>query len=109
MNANCYLEQNSEFVLAAQAHGLDYQSLISRIVELRRAVQAASLGEDAEAEASRGSAQQEVGYFAGDVGSALFGSSRVPLCSTAALPLPSTAAAFSAVSESSGAGCVSGK
>jgi len=34
VNANCYLERSSEFVLAAQAHGMDYVALIERIVEL---------------------------------------------------------------------------
>jgi D-alanine-D-alanine ligase len=34
VNANCYLEQSSEFVMAAQAHGLEYDGLIGRIVEL---------------------------------------------------------------------------
>ncbi|GAC1472054.1 MAG: D-alanine--D-alanine ligase [Isosphaeraceae bacterium] len=34
VNANCYLEKNSEFAVAAQAAGLDYPALIGRIVEL---------------------------------------------------------------------------
>ena len=34
VNANCYLERASEFAMAAQAAGLDYESLIGRIVEL---------------------------------------------------------------------------
>jgi len=34
VNANCYLEQTSEFATAAAAAGLDYASLINRIVEL---------------------------------------------------------------------------
>jgi D-alanine-D-alanine ligase len=34
VNASCYLEQSSEFATAAQAAGLDYPSLINRIVEL---------------------------------------------------------------------------
>lgn len=33
VNANCYLERNSEFAMAAQAAGIDYGSLIQRIVE----------------------------------------------------------------------------
>jgi D-alanine-D-alanine ligase len=34
VNANCYLESSSEFVLAAEAHGMDYVTLINQIVEL---------------------------------------------------------------------------
>jgi D-alanine-D-alanine ligase len=34
VNASCYLEQTGEFVVAAQAAGLDYPALINRIVEL---------------------------------------------------------------------------
>lgn len=34
VNANCYLERSSEFVLAATAHGLEYVDLINRIAEL---------------------------------------------------------------------------
>jgi len=34
VNANCYLEKKGEFAMAAQAAGLDYDSLISRILEL---------------------------------------------------------------------------
>jgi D-alanine-D-alanine ligase len=34
VNASCYLEQKSEFAMAAQAHGLDYPKLINRIAEL---------------------------------------------------------------------------
>jgi D-alanine-D-alanine ligase len=34
VNANCYLEQESEFPVAARAHGLDYPTLIDRIIEL---------------------------------------------------------------------------
>ena len=34
MNANCYLERGSEFAQAAKAHGVDYESLIGRIVDL---------------------------------------------------------------------------
>ena len=34
VNANCYLEQSSEFAVAAAAGGLDYPTLINRIVEL---------------------------------------------------------------------------
>jgi D-alanine-D-alanine ligase len=36
VNANCYLEQNSEFATAAAAEGMDYPDLISRIVDLAR-------------------------------------------------------------------------
>lgn len=34
VNANCYLEKDGEFAMAAKAADLDYESLISRIVEL---------------------------------------------------------------------------
>lgn len=34
VNANCYLEQSSEFSIAAAAAGMDYPTLINRIVEL---------------------------------------------------------------------------
>lgn len=34
VNANCYLEHSSEFVMGAAAHGMDYVDLISRIVDL---------------------------------------------------------------------------
>ena len=34
VNANCYLEQASEFAAAAAAAGIDYPTLINRIVEL---------------------------------------------------------------------------
>ncbi len=34
VNASCYLEQSSEFAVAAAAAGLDYPTLINRIVEL---------------------------------------------------------------------------
>jgi D-alanine-D-alanine ligase len=34
VNANCYLEQGSEFATAAAAAGLDYPTLINKIVEL---------------------------------------------------------------------------
>jgi D-alanine-D-alanine ligase len=34
VNANCYLEKTGEFAMAAAAAGLEYQSLIARIVEL---------------------------------------------------------------------------
>ena len=34
VNANCYLEQGSEFATAAAAAGLDYPTLINRIVDL---------------------------------------------------------------------------
>jgi D-alanine-D-alanine ligase len=33
VNANCYLEQKSEFAMAAAAEGIDYVHLINRIVE----------------------------------------------------------------------------
>ncbi len=34
VNANCYLEKNSEFAIAAAAHGIEYDALIGRIIEL---------------------------------------------------------------------------
>jgi D-alanine-D-alanine ligase len=34
VNANCYLEQNSEFAMAAQAAEMPYEQLVSRIAEL---------------------------------------------------------------------------
>jgi D-alanine-D-alanine ligase len=34
VNANCYLKRESEFVMAAKEHGLDYPTLINRIAEL---------------------------------------------------------------------------
>ena len=34
VNANCYLEERSEFAMAAAAHGLEYPTLITRIIEL---------------------------------------------------------------------------
>lgn len=34
VNANCYLERESEFAMAAAAEGMDYVTLINRIVEL---------------------------------------------------------------------------
>lgn len=34
VNANCYLEKNGEFAMAAAAGGMDYPALISRIAEL---------------------------------------------------------------------------
>lgn len=34
VNANCYLEKDGEFAMAAKAADLDYEALISRIVEL---------------------------------------------------------------------------
>jgi len=34
VNASCYLEQSSEFAVAAAAHGIDYPTLINRITEL---------------------------------------------------------------------------
>lgn len=36
VNANCYLERNSEFAMAAKAAGIDYSGLIVRIVEVAR-------------------------------------------------------------------------
>lgn len=34
VNANCYLEKESEFAVAARAHGLEFPDLIQRIVDL---------------------------------------------------------------------------
>jgi D-alanine-D-alanine ligase len=34
VNANCYLDQSSEFVTAAAAAGFDYPTLIDKIVEV---------------------------------------------------------------------------
>ena len=34
VNANCYLEKNSEFAMAAKAAEIDYAALVSRIAEL---------------------------------------------------------------------------
>ncbi len=34
VNANCYLEESSEFAMAAKAAGIDYPELINRITEL---------------------------------------------------------------------------
>ena len=34
VNASCYLEQEAEFAMAAQAAGIDYESLINRIVDV---------------------------------------------------------------------------
>jgi D-alanine-D-alanine ligase len=34
VNANCYLEKESEFAMAAAAAGLEYEALVNRIVEL---------------------------------------------------------------------------
>jgi D-alanine-D-alanine ligase len=34
VNANCYLEQGSEFAVAAAAHGIPYPTLLNRIAEL---------------------------------------------------------------------------
>jgi D-alanine-D-alanine ligase len=34
VNANCYLEKNSEFAMAAAAHGIEYGPLVNRIAEL---------------------------------------------------------------------------
>jgi len=37
VNPNCYLERESEFARAARQHGLEYEALIGRIVDLARA------------------------------------------------------------------------
>ncbi|HJQ20816.1 MAG TPA: ATP-grasp domain-containing protein [Gemmatimonadaceae bacterium] len=37
VNPNCYLEQNAEFARAAERHGLSYEALIGRILELANA------------------------------------------------------------------------
>ena len=34
VNANCYLEEHSEFAMAARAHGIEYPELVDRIAEL---------------------------------------------------------------------------
>jgi D-alanine-D-alanine ligase len=34
VNANCYLEKDSEFAMAAKADGLEYEELVSHIAEL---------------------------------------------------------------------------
>jgi D-alanine-D-alanine ligase len=34
VNASCYLEENSEFAVAAQATGIEFPELVKRIVEL---------------------------------------------------------------------------
>ena len=34
VNANCYLENTSEFAMAAQADGIEYPQLVARIAEL---------------------------------------------------------------------------
>jgi D-alanine-D-alanine ligase len=34
VNANCYLEEDSEFAMAARAHGIEYPELVNRIAEL---------------------------------------------------------------------------
>lgn len=34
VNASCYLEENSEFAVAARAHGIEYPALVNRIAEL---------------------------------------------------------------------------
>ena len=34
VNANCYLEENSEFAMAAAAAGIEYAPLIARIADL---------------------------------------------------------------------------
>lgn len=37
VNANCYLEQGSEFPMAAKAHGIEFSDLLNRIAELAMA------------------------------------------------------------------------
>jgi hypothetical protein len=37
VNPNCYLERESEFARAAKKHGLEYEALIGRIVDLATA------------------------------------------------------------------------
>jgi D-alanine-D-alanine ligase len=37
VNPNCYLERESEFARAARQHGLEYEELIGRIIDLARA------------------------------------------------------------------------
>jgi D-alanine-D-alanine ligase len=34
VNASCYLEENSEFSMAAKAHGIEYNDLVNKIAEL---------------------------------------------------------------------------
>jgi D-alanine-D-alanine ligase len=34
VNANCYLEEHSEFAMAARAHGIEYPELVDRIAKL---------------------------------------------------------------------------
>jgi D-alanine-D-alanine ligase len=34
VNANCYLEEGSEFALAARTHGIEYPKLVNGIAEL---------------------------------------------------------------------------
>jgi D-alanine-D-alanine ligase len=56
VNASCYLERNGEFVMAAQAAGLEYAALIQRIAELaveRRTRCAPPAEPNAPAEAAR--------------------------------------------------------
>jgi len=60
VNANCYLEKESEFAVAAKAQGIEFPELIQKIVDLameRYAVndpkpEEAPLTEDAEAPAA---------------------------------------------------------
>jgi hypothetical protein len=33
VNASCYLEKTAEFAMAAEAAGLDYETMIGRIVD----------------------------------------------------------------------------
>jgi D-alanine-D-alanine ligase len=37
VNPNCYLEKNAEFATAAAKHGIEYNELIGRIVDLASA------------------------------------------------------------------------
>ena len=37
VNPNCYLERDAEFARAAKKHGLEYEALLARIVELASA------------------------------------------------------------------------
>jgi D-alanine-D-alanine ligase len=37
VNPNCYLERESEFARAARQHGIEYDALVARIVDLAAA------------------------------------------------------------------------
>jgi len=37
VNPNCYLERESEFARAARQHGIEYEALAARIVDLAAA------------------------------------------------------------------------